>query len=336
VRTYRVSVPYEIVMSMDAAELRQALGSAGVLTRADLLAAGVDRARIDTALRTGRLVQLSRGVYARADAAKNARSTAGGEYRLRVAAALAAAGADVVVSHQSAARLLGIDLLDQGGGEVTLTGPGDRGWHGRTGTHRYAIATPADHITTAFGFPITTPARTVVDLGRLLDFRAGVVAADSALCKKLTTKVDLRSVVAALPRRPGIARAAEVIEFANMKAESPLESIARIGFKDCGLPAPELQIQLGSEFEPIARVDFYWKQYRTAAEADGAMKYDVDPELARRQLRRDHLLRAEGYEVVHFTWQDINFSPELVAAWVRRAFRRQVKSGAAPVRGLAS
>jgi predicted transcriptional regulator of viral defense system len=324
-----MSVPQAIVSFMDAAELRQALQSAGVFTRADLLTAGVERARIDTALRNGRLVQLSRGVYARADAAKKARREAGGEYRLQVAGALAAAGTDVVVSHQSAAVLLAIDLLDQGGREVTMTGPGDRGWHGRTGTHRYAIAMPADHVTTAFGFPVTTAARTVIDLARTLEFRAGVVAADSALLKKLTTKADLRSVVAALPRRPGIARAAEVVEFADGRAESPLESIGRAGFRDCGLPPPELQIQLGSAYEPIARVDFYWKQYRTAAEADGAMKYDSDPGLARRQLRRDHLLRAEGYEIVHFTWQDINFSPELVVSWIREAFRRQVETGTA-------
>ena len=312
---------------MDAAELRQVLQSAGVLTRADLLAAGVERSRIDTALRNGRLVQLSRGVYVRADAVRKAGREAGSVYQLRVAGALAVAGADVVVSHQSAARLLGIDLLDGSGQQVTMTGPGDRGWHSRTGTHRYAIAMPADHVTTAFGFPVTTPARTIVDLSRVLEFRAGVVAADSALFKKLTTTAELRSVIAAMRRRPGIARAAEVVEFADMKAESPLESVARVGLRDSGIPPPELQVQLGNDHEPIARVDFYWKHYRTAAEADGAMKYDQDPGLARRQLRRDHLLRAEGYEVVHFTWQDINFSPDLVAAWIRQAFQRQVEAG---------
>ncbi len=321
-------MPCEIVSFVDETELRQALRSAGVHTRADLLAAGVERARIDTALRNGKLVQLSRGVYARADVAKKARRGAGGEYQLRVAGALAAAGANVVVSHQSAARLLGIDLLDEGRREVTMTGPGDRGWHSRAGTHRYAIAMPTDHVATAFGFPVTTAARTVIDLARTMDFRAGIVAADSALFKKLTTKADLRSVLAALPRRPGVARAAEVIEFADCRSESALESIARIAFRDGGLPTPELQIQLGNEFEPIARVDFYWKQFQTAAEADGAMKYDEDPARARTQLRRDALLRAEGYEVVHFTWQDISFSPGLVSAWIRQAFQRQVRAGA--------
>jgi very-short-patch-repair endonuclease len=207
--------------------------------------------------------------------------------------------------------------------DVTLTVPPGRDLHRRSGIHLYAIDLPTSHVATRQGLPVTTAARTVIDLARTRDFRAGVVAADSALFKKLTTKEELQSVVAALPRRPGIARAAEVVEFADMKAESPLESVARVGLRDGGLPAPELQVQLGNEYEPIARVDFYWKKYRTAAEADGAMKYDQDPGLARRQLRRDHLLRAEGYEVVHFTWQDINFSPDLVVAWIRQAFQRQ-------------
>lgn len=292
-----------------------------------MLLAGVSQARIDTAARNGTLIPVSRGVYLRSAVATKVRSRTGGEHLLRAAAALAVAGGDAAVSHQSAALLLGIPLLGKPMSDVTLTVPPRRDRHGRSGVHLYATELTADQIAIKHGFPVTTAARTVIDLARTLEFRAGVVTADSALHQRLTTTAELRSVIAALPRRPGIARAAEVVEFADMKAESPLESVARVGLRDSGLPPPELQVQLGNEYEPIARVDFYWKQYRTAAEADGAMKYDQDPGLARRQLRRDHLLRAEGYEVVHFTWQDINFSPDLVAAWIRQAFRRQVEAG---------
>jgi hypothetical protein len=50
----------------------------------------------------------------------------------------------------------------------------------------------ADHVT-AFGrLPVTTPARTVVDLARTLSFRAGVVTTDSALHRQLVTKAELR------------------------------------------------------------------------------------------------------------------------------------------------
>lgn len=99
----------------------------------------------------------------------------------------------------------------------------------------------------------------------------------------------------------------QLLRLAGAVAESPLESIARVAFRDCGLPPPELQVWLGGTTEPIGRVDFYWRTYRTIAEVDGALKYDGDdgPNRARQQLRRDMLLREDGFEVVHFTWDQV-------------------------------
>ncbi len=175
------------------------------------------------------------------------------------------------------------------------------------------------------GFPLTTAARTVIDLARELDFRSGVVAADSALHRKLTTKDELCSVLAACAQWRGVRRAAEVVEFADKRAESPLESIARVVFRDCGLPPPDLQVWLGGVVEPVGRVDFYWKRYRTVAEVDGDLKYK-DPARAKAQLKRDALLRADGYEVVHFDWQEVTGSPDYVATRVRDAFRRGLRT----------
>jgi hypothetical protein len=114
----------------------------------------------------------------------------------------------------------------------------------------------------------------VLDLARCSSLRAGVVVADSALRKKRTTKRELQVAVESCRRWPGLQRAAEVVRFADGMAESPLESISRLAFRDCGLPPPTLQAQLGADGLVIARVDFYWEQFRTIAEADGEMKYD--------------------------------------------------------------
>jgi hypothetical protein len=46
------------------------------------------------------------------------------------------------------------------------------------------------------------------------------------------------------------------------------------------------------------------------------------PDRARAQLRRDSLLRDDGFEVAHFTWQQITQTPCLVAVSIRKAFRR--------------
>lgn len=298
---------------------------AGIVTTAELLAAGKSERQIRTMAKNGALIPVFRGVYADPAHARQYLRLTGGEELLRCAAALAATGLGSVVSHQSAAALYGIDLLVQPGAGVTLTCRPEHGWHGRAGIHVYAVELPADHVCTRWGLPATTPARTVVDLARTSDFRAGLVAADSALHRGLATAAELQSIIADLARRRGKRRASQVVNFADHRAESPLESIARALFRDLGLPAPDLQAWLGNEDEPIGRVDFYWQQYRTIVEVDGAMKYD-DPSRARYQLRRDARFRAEGFEIVHLTWQDINYAPLLVARLIREAFERGARN----------
>jgi hypothetical protein len=51
------------------------------------------------------------------------------------------------------------------------------------------------------------------------------------------------------------------------------------------------------------------------------VKYD-DRSQAMRQLRRDADLREAGYEVVHFSWQEITSTPLHVAGVIRAAFER--------------
>jgi predicted transcriptional regulator of viral defense system len=298
---------------------------AGIMTTAELTAAGFSAARIRTLTRCGDLYQVGRGVYANGSRACETLAFAGGLQLLQLAAAVAVTATGAVVSHESAAYLHSIDLLSKQDA-ATLTCSRHRGSTARAGIRLHVADVPAEHVSTMARLPVTTPARTVVDLARTLSFQGGVVTADSALQLKRVTKAELSAVLATCARWPGARRAAEVIDFADGGAESPLESIARIAFADCGLPPPELQVWLGGGVEPVGRVDFFWKQYRTIAEVDGALKY-ADPQRARAQLRRDSLLRDDGFEVVHFTWQQITQTPEQVAASIRKAFRRGVRNG---------
>jgi Protein of unknown function (DUF559) len=190
-------------------------------------------------------------------------------------------------------------------------------------------AMPSHHVTLIDGIPVTSVERTVVDLARSLPFAAGVVTADSALYNRKTTAARLYRMVGECRRWPGIARATEVVDFSHPGAESPLESISRVAFRDGGLPPPVLQAWVIGSRGPIGRVDFFWEEQRTIAEADGAMKY-ANPDLARKQLRRDTELREQGYEVVHFTWRDITARPEHVIAQVMAAFARTAKLRGAP------
>jgi very-short-patch-repair endonuclease len=298
---------------------------AWVVTYAELTRAGFARARINSLLRTGDLISLSEGVYVTATVAAQLRQLSGGELLIRGAAALATSGVGAVISHHFAARLYGLDLLTTPTAVAITRPPGHGSRSGKTDVQVHVAKLPAGHVGSRVAIPLTTVARTVVDLARSEDFVSGVVLADSALRKRLTSKQQLQRVLAELPRSRGALRAADVVEFADERSESALESIARVGFRESDLPPPELQVQLGGD-EFVARVDFFWRSFRTVVEVDGAMKYD-DRSAAVRQLRRDASLRRAGYEVEHFGWQEITQAPDEVAATIRIAFGRGLQRG---------
>jgi very-short-patch-repair endonuclease len=264
---------------------------------------------------------MGNGVYATASVVEELRRVSGGDQVLRVTAALATVGAGAVASHQTAAVIHGLDLVGIPPPWVTITRPpGNGSRSGKSGVVVHCAALPAEHITERVGVAVTTVARTVVDLARTLDVNHGVVTADSAMRTRQTSDQELRSVLQTCRGWPGALRATEVVEFADWRSESALESIARVVIRDCGLPQPELQVPIRCDGVTY-RVDFLWPHYRTIAEVDGAAKYD-NKSLALYQLRRDAQLREAGYEVVHFDWEEITTAPLRVAESIRAAFGR--------------
>jgi hypothetical protein len=210
-------------------------------------------------------------------------------------------------------------------GTVALTVPrGERkGGYSRSGVTCHVANLPADHVTRRYGLPITTAARTVIDIARTSPFTDAVVVADSALYERHTSKAELGRVLARCAQWPGSTEAKAVVDFASGLAESALESCARVVFHERGLPPPELQVHvIGARGTLIARVDFMWRKYRVIVEADGLLKYDSG-QTAIKELARDRLLREEGYEVVHFTWKELFTEPERVIKRIRDAFSRQ-------------
>lgn len=114
------------------------------------------------------------------------------------------------------------------------------------------------------------------------------------------------------------------MDFSGQRAESALESCARVIFHEQGLDPPELQFTVtGSDFR--YSVDFYWAEHGVVAEADGKMKYS-DPQRAIRQLDRDQRLRDLGYKVVHFTWRELLQDPVAVIDRIRSAFASTVSA----------
>jgi hypothetical protein len=292
------------------------------VTAGRMRANGKSGTQIGTLIRNGVLIPVGRGIYVSRAVARQFSAVPNGDHVLRAAAAVVHNGPDCAVSHQSAALLHNIALLADQVAEVTITTARGARRGRRHGLHTYASAMPASHVARKFGLPVTSPARTVIDLARSLTFADGVVAADSALHQGLTTAAELWQVADECRARRGGDTAYRVTHFANGLAESPLESLARVAFDDGGLPPPELQVPItGAENQFIGRVDFLWRQYKVVVEVDGAAKYDADPKRARTELWRDKALRRVGYEVVHFNWAEITTQPDQVIGAIWAALR---------------
>jgi hypothetical protein len=296
----------------------------GVASAAAWLASGLSRRELARRAGAGDLVRVRHGAYARADLVAAAAADPVLAHALDVAGAIARQPR-AIASHRSAATLRGLDLFNEpAAGAVTLTvPPGARAGSYRQGNVvRHTAALPAAHITSLFGLPATTAARTAVDIARSGPFMAGVVTADSALHQRWTSKTELRRVLASCDQWPGIGNATAVVEFASPLAESVLESCARVVFHERGLPAPELQVVVfGADGSWIARVDFLWRDRGVVAEADGLLKYQTGAD-AIAELKRDRLLREQDLDVIHFTWQELFGEQERVVRRLLAAFER--------------
>jgi hypothetical protein len=301
-------------------EIPDSVRKRSVASVTEWLAAGLTRPQLRSLTRSGDLVRVWHGIYATRPVVAWAADNPSRNHVLQSMAARAAVGRDSIVSHQSAALIHGLDLFPAPEARVTLTRKPARrsGRVAAAGVFFHTAELPASHVTRKLGVALTTVPRTVVDLARSASFMSAVVTADSALHAGVTSRQAMLSVCDACPGWPGIRQARQVAEFGDARAESVLESCARVVFAEYGLEPPELQAGVtGQSFR--YSVDFYWPAHRVIAEADGDVKYS-DPRRASRQLARDQQLRDLGYRVVHFTWRELHREPSTVVARIRRAF----------------
>lgn len=133
---------------------RIAAAQHGYITRSQLVNAGFDRNAIAHRVRTGRLVRAHRGVYAVGHVPHSPHA--------RAMAAVLACGTGAVLSHRAAAALWGLMRWPR---TLEVTGPTD---HRVPGIHTHR-SRHLSEVTTHYGIPTTTPARTLLDLATTLD-----------------------------------------------------------------------------------------------------------------------------------------------------------------------
>ena len=182
--------------------------------------------------------------------------------------------------------------------------------------------TPIGLVAVVDGLLVTTPARTVVDCARTLDYEQAVVIGDAAVRKFGVTRRDLDRELEQAQRRKGIAAARRVVAFLDGHSESPGESRSRVALARNNL----ILVPQGEVFDEkgrfIGRVDFYDKDKPVVGEFDGELKYDGPDgrEVLRAEKAREDLLRNHGNEMVRWGWKHI--TGHTLREMFERAYRR--------------
>lgn len=245
----------------------------------------------------------------------------------RASAAIVVAADDAMLCDTSAARHVGlplppwIGLVDDL--PVGVAVPAGTGRPQRRGVRGRRLLLPAEHVIEHQGLRMTSVARTWVDCAPLIPVDHLVAMGDAALHMRLTSERDLRRMVAWAHRRRGVVRARQAVRLLDGRAESPGESLTRVALMLCGIPRPEVNLNIVEGGRWLARVDMAWPEHRVIVEYDGRVHLPEDQR--RKDALRRNLLQQAGWTVIVFTAADLRH-PERMAAIVRSAFARHAHS----------
>ncbi|MCV7414000.1 hypothetical protein [Mycolicibacterium litorale] len=150
----------------------------------------------------------------------------------------------------------------------------------------------------------TTPAWTAVEVARGLRRPRALATLDAALRSKTVSRGELWRAAIEQAGRRGIVAVRDLLPLADPRAESPLESEARLAMIDGGLPSPELQFAVVDGNGEVRRLDFAWPDQRVAVEYDG-VDWHSGPEAMRADRRRQSALMDVGWVVIPIVFEDV-------------------------------
>ena len=204
-----------------------------------------------------------------------------------------ACGPGAVLSYRSGAWLW--EVRQNTAGLVDVTVPSRNGRMKRAGIriHRSRRLAP-EEITEVRGIPVTTVARTLLDLADVLNPQALRRAITEA---EYRNRFDLTSLIAVVENNPGRrgAKLMRAAEAAGHRTRSPLEDRFLAFIETWGVEEPESNAWLeGYE------VDFLWRRVGLVVEVDGAAEHGTRAAV-RRDRKRDRELWRAGFRTMRLT-----------------------------------
>jgi hypothetical protein len=266
----------------------------GLVTRTELLSAGISARQIERWLASGLLIRVYAGVYRVGHAAPNLESS--------YLAAVLACGEGSLLSGRAAAHLYGLVRQRPPLPEVTTNTkrkpPG-------VVVHRKRVIHPRD-ATEYRGIPVTTVPRTAADMA------GDSTPADLALLFheariRFGLKPEYVEAVLARSRVRGAAKLRRVIWGDERVLLSELERGFIALLERHELPLPETNIPKGGHW-----VDCWWPEFRLTVELD-TYRYHGTRHAWERDVKRERRARKRG-DYRRYVWGDVFETPEELIA----------------------
>ena len=283
-----------------------------LITRRQLLTLGVSSDMVGRALQRGRLHRMHQGIYSLVPFP--ALPPLAPEL-----AAILACGDSALLSHHSAAAVYGFRPFLEGDVDVTVIGKETGRRRKGIRVHRTAHLDPRD-ARRYQQIPITSPARALLDIAPETSGRALEWALDQALVKRLTTRTQIKAVLAAYPHRPGTPKLQPLVDDpgrpTSITRSHPEEQLLdRI--RRAGLPIPEVNARVGNY-----TADFLWRSAKVILEIDG-YHYHHTRAAFERDHRRDAEHQRDDFLVIRVTPRQLQHNHEAILVHVATTLERR-------------
>ena len=270
--------------------------SHGVVTRSQLLRAGVTPEEIKSRVKNSSLLRVHLGVYRVGHRAPSTEAT--------YLAAVRAAGEGALLSGLAAAHLHGLVKGSPPMPEVTART--ERRIEG-VRTHRCRFLNARD-ATLVRGIPVTTVPRTLVDISSELALDALARACHEAGVRYRTTPTQVEAVLALRPNIRGARKLRRVIHGDVKVTLSKLEAVFLNLLREDGLSLPITNRPAGGR-----RVDCRWPEHHLTVELDG-YRFHNSRHSWEQDRRREREARARGDDFRRYSYGDVMEDPTFMLA----------------------
>jgi very-short-patch-repair endonuclease len=159
--------------------------------------------------------------------------------------------------------------------------------------------------------PVTTVARTLVDLAGVLPVDDLARACHEAGVRHGTTPAMVEAVLTRRPRSQGAAKLRQILQGEVRITLSKLEARFLARLREAGLVLPQTNRPVGGR-----RVDCRWPEQRLTVELDG-YRYHRSRHAWEQDRRREREARARGDEFRRYTYGDVFEHPHLMLSELR-------------------